>query len=128
MRKTAILLIAALICAVVFFAQTVSAGETAAMVTPENITKTLSISVNRPVATGSQDLLRVYFDAVTWNFSCDCRTTAADILKEDSHIRAELALALALGKSVQITVDDSLKIYDDVCTVTNLVVFWRDPQ
>jgi len=78
------------------------------------------IANERPGA-GGQNLIRIYVNQASWGES-NCRTDAADMKKEDTHLYSTLLWAMSSGKSIRIEVADELKPYDTVCQVTALFV------
>jgi hypothetical protein len=83
---------------------------------PVTVMKLVPIAADRPAYPGSQNLIRVYVNVAAWGGST-CRTDAADVKASDKHLLAILMSAWAMGKAVEIAVDDSKRPFDDVCQV-----------
>ena len=77
-----------------------------------------------PVAIARQShggVTRVYVNHEAWG-GTDCRPTAGDIQREDTHLLSILLTAWALGKLIDMEVESSRKITDDVCQIVSLNV------
>ena len=97
---------------------TVSAEEVRRDVT---IVKVTPMAHARPVQTASQGITRIYVNDASWG-STTCRTDAADLKNEDSHILSMFMAAWFAGKSIRINVDSNLRPIDTTCQITYITV------
>jgi hypothetical protein len=79
------------------------------------------ISGSRTVSLNSAGLVRLNLPEGNWG-SSDCRTTAADIIPEDTHLHAAALAAIMAGKTVRINIDSTVKPFDDVCKVDSIQI------
>ncbi len=77
---------------------------------------------NRPHKPVASNIIRIVINEASWGAGSTCRENAADLQKSDTHMLSILLTAWASGKSVKMTVDDTLKPIDTVCQVTSLYV------
>lgn len=74
-----------------------------------------------PVAPGAQNIIRIYVANAPWG-SSTCRGDAADLLHSEKNLLSVLLTGWALGKTINIQVDDTLHPYDTVCQVAAIWV------
>ena len=84
------------------------------------VTSLHPIANERPHSAGT-NLTRVYVNSGAWG-KTSCRTDAADLKKEDSHILSQLLWAISSKKSIKIEVNDTLRPFDTVCQITALFI------
>src|SRR5687768_17443975 len=73
----------------------------------------------RPAVPDSQNIVRVYFNAVTWG-GPNCRIDAADIALEDWHVYSTIMSGWRDGRSITLYVDDAVHLVagDVTCRIT----------
>lgn len=75
------------------------------------------MAVDRVHCASCSGVTRVYVNSASWGDS-NCRTDAADLAFEDTHILSILMAAWVAGKKVKIEVNDTEKPVDQVCRIT----------
>lgn len=85
------------------------------------ITKVHPMAVNRLHCPTCSGYTRIYVQSAPWG-NTTCRTDAADLAKEDSHLLSVLMTAWVTGKQVVIEVNDASRPIDEVCRVTAMSV------
>ncbi len=85
------------------------------------ITNIHPIAAQRPAGTTGQNIIRIYVNSGDWG-ALNCRPTAADLQKTDSHLLSILLTAWTTGKIIDIEVDSTLKPWGDVCQITALSI------
>ena len=98
-----------------------ASGDAAEYSRDVTVTQILPIAADRPAASQSANLVRVYVNSASWGAST-CNQDSADLQVGDKHLISALLTAWASGKLITIAVDDSRRPYDTTCQVTWLAV------
>ena len=78
------------------------------------------MSIARTGANG-KSITRVFVNSAAWG-TTTCRTDAADLNNDDTHISSILLAAWMSDKKLTIYVEDTQRPIDNVCRITALVV------